>query len=162
MPIQKGQKTWDKVFNMIFLLLYFVWLPLNGMDAVRFKWSHMPWSLNLVGAIGLGAAFFIFRQVFKANPFAIPIVKIEKQQGQHVIATGPYARVRHPMYDGAILLFSCGSLLMGSWYGFGVSICIAILYVIRTSLEDKGLLGELEGYADYVNKVRYRLIPEVW
>ena len=162
LPFQKGQKSWDKVFHMIFLPLYFLWLPLNGIDAVRFEWSHMRWPLNLFGAIGLGISFYIFRQVFKANPFAIVVVKAQKQQGQHVITTGPYAHVRHPMYTGAILLFSCGSLLMGSWCGFGVSMCIAILYIIRATLEDRDLQQELEGYADYKKKVKCRLVPGIW
>jgi protein-S-isoprenylcysteine O-methyltransferase Ste14 len=162
LPIQKGQKNWDKVFHVILLPMYYLWLPLNGIDAVRYQWSSMPWQINLLGAIGLGASFYIFRQVFKVNPFAIQIVKNQKQQGQHVISTGPYAYVRHPMYTGAVLMFSCGSLLMGSWYGFAISVCIAILYVIRTSMEDKLLLQELQGYADYKQKVKYRLIPKVW
>jgi protein-S-isoprenylcysteine O-methyltransferase Ste14 len=162
LPIQKGQKNWDKVFHVILLPMYYLWLPLNGIDAVRYQWSHMPWQINLLGAIGLTAAFYIFRQVFKANPFAIQVVKIQKQQGQHVITTGPYAHVRHPMYTGAILMFSCGSLLMGSWYGFALGVCIAMLYVIRTAMEDKLLQQELQGYADYKQKVKYRLIPKIW
>lgn len=162
LPIQRGQKTWDKVFHMIFLPLYFLWLPLNGIDAVRFQWSHIPLPLNLLGAIGLGISFYIFRQAFKANPFAIVVVKIQKERGQHVITTGPYAHVRHPMYTGSILLFSCGSLLMGSWYAFALSICIATLYIMRTVLEDKNLQQELEGYTDYKKKVKYRLIPKLW
>ena len=66
------------------------------------------------------------------------------------------------MYTGAMLLFSCGSLLMGSWYAFALAVCIAILYVIRTAMEDKTLLQELQGYADYKQKVKYRLIPNIW
>jgi protein-S-isoprenylcysteine O-methyltransferase Ste14 len=162
LPFQKGQKKWDKIFHMIFLPLYFLWLPLNGIDAVRFEWSDMHWALNLLGATGLGVSFYIFRQVFKANPFAGVVVKIQKEQGQHVVTTGPYAYVRHPMYVGAILLFSGGSLLMGSWYAFGVSMCIAILYVIRTVLEDRDLRRELEGYTDYMKRVKYRLAPGIW
>ena len=162
LPFQKGQKTWDKVFHMIFLPLYFLWLPLNGIDAVRFQWSHMPLLINVLGAAGLGLSFSIFREVFKVNPFAIVVVKNQKQQGQHVITTGPYAYVRHPMYTGAILLFSCGSLLMGSWCGFAISVIIAILYTIRSIMEDESLQQELDGYRDYQAKVKYRLVPKIW
>ena len=162
LPIQKGQKGWDKIFHVILLPMYYCWLPLNGIDAVRYRWSDMPWQINLIGAIGLGISFYIFRAVFKANPFAIQIVRSESQPGQHVITTGPYAHVRHPMYTGAILLFSCGSLLMGSLYGFTIGVCIAILYVIRTAMEDKTLERELQGYTDYEQKVKYRLIPMIW
>jgi len=162
LPFQKAQTRWDRIFHMIFLPLYFLWLPLNGIDAVRFRWSNMPIPINILGAIGLAASFYIFRQVFKANPFAIPIVKKENQQNQHVITTGPYAHVRHPMYTGAILLFSSGSLLMGSWYAFALGMIIAILYIIRTKLEDKTLEKNLEGYKAYKQKVKYRLIPKIW
>lgn len=162
LPFQKDQTRWDRIFHMIFLPLYFIWLPLNGIDAVRFQWSKMPVAINIIGAIGLSISFYIFRQVFKANPFAIPIVKAKNQDGQHVITTGPYAHVRHPMYTGAILLFSSGSLLMGSWYGFTLGIIIAILYIIRTALEDKTLEENLEGYREYKQKVKHRLIPKIW
>jgi protein-S-isoprenylcysteine O-methyltransferase Ste14 len=99
---------------------------------------------------------------FKANSYTAPVVKVQKERGHKVVTTGPYACVRHPMYAGA-LLFSAGTtLLFGSWWGLVAVALLAAVIAVRAVLEEETLKAELDGYAGYAAKVRYRLILLVW
>ena len=89
-------------------------------------------------------------------------IRIQGERGQHVVDTGPYALVRHPNYAGALLQSLTSGLLLGSWVGALALLlhCAALIY--RTLNEEKVLLAELEGYADYIRRVPWRFIPGVW
>jgi len=97
-----------------------------------------------------------------ANAFLSTVVRIQAERGHYVVTTGPYAYVRHPMYAGMVLTFWGVPLLLGSWWALLPGSLNALLFVIRTALEDRTLQAELPGYADYVRKVRRRLVPGVW
>jgi protein-S-isoprenylcysteine O-methyltransferase Ste14 len=161
-PIQRGQKTWDKVWLSAFLLLFFAWLALIGLDAVRFAWSHVPVWLQAVGGAGILAYFWISYLVVRENPYVAPVVKLQADRGQHVISTGPYAHVRHPMYAGAVFYLAGTALLLGSWYGLAATVIFIAGLVVRAVLEERTLATELPGYTAYMRKVRYRLVPRVW
>jgi protein-S-isoprenylcysteine O-methyltransferase Ste14 len=96
------------------------------------------------------------------NPFVSPLVRIQKERKQYVVSTGVYGFVRYPMYLGAIFMFVGTPMLLGSKYGILIGAIISLLLVARIIGEEKMLIEELEGYADYKKKVRYRLIPFVW
>ncbi len=89
-------------------------------------------------------------------------MRIQEDRGQHVVSSGPYRFVRHPLYASSLILLPSIALLLGSGWGLVWSVLLAALIVIRTDLEDATLAKELAGYADYATKVRYRLIPGVW
>jgi protein-S-isoprenylcysteine O-methyltransferase Ste14 len=89
-------------------------------------------------------------------------VEIQEDKGHHVITTGPYRLVRHPMYVGVITLFFAIPLALGSLYGLLPGVGLAIAIIIRTYLEDKTLHKELPGYPEYSRKTRYRLLPGIW
>lgn len=90
------------------------------------------------------------------------VVRIQKDRGHTVCTTGPYKYIRHPMYAGVILIFLCFPLSLGSLYSFIPAALIIGLFVLRTLLEDETLKEELSGYKEYVQKVRFRLLPSVW
>jgi protein-S-isoprenylcysteine O-methyltransferase Ste14 len=133
-----------------------------ALDAKRWSLSHMPPWLNFVGAV-LSASFFLSCWlVFRENSFAAPVVKIQRERGQRVITTGPYAIVRHPMYAGGILYFVGLPLLLGSWIGLALAPILIVALTLRIGLEERTLTQALPDYADYTRRVRYRLIPGVW
>jgi protein-S-isoprenylcysteine O-methyltransferase Ste14 len=96
------------------------------------------------------------------NSFAAPVVKIQKERGHSVISTGPYRYVRHPMYAGALLFFVGMSLLLGSWWGLVPVLVLAFVFGVRVPMEEEALRTGLDGYDEYAQRVRYRLVPFVW
>ena len=100
--------------------------------------------------------------VFRENSFAAPVVKVQSDRDHHVVSTGPYALVRHPMYSGITLFFVGVPLLLGSWWGVAIALLFIVLFAIRTRIEERALIDGLPGYADYAARVRYRLLPGVW
>jgi protein-S-isoprenylcysteine O-methyltransferase Ste14 len=90
------------------------------------------------------------------------VVRVQKDRHQHVIDSGPYRVVRHPMYSAIILLVLCVPIALGSWWALVFSGLIVVVFIVRTHLEDKTLKNELPGYTEYAKKTRYCLIPGVW
>jgi len=159
--LQKEQPAADKVFMTVFVAAMLAWLTLTGVDR-RIASSHMPVALHALGfVLYLASTLFILR-VFRENSFAAPVVKLQAGRAQRVISTGPYAHVRHPMYCGMVLFFAGVSLLLGSWWGLAMVPLFVILFAIRIGIEERTLRDGLPGYADYVTRVRYRLLPGVW
>ena len=87
---------------------------------------------------------------------------IEVMEGQKVVSTGLYGIVRHPMYTATILMFLAMPLVMGSWWAFLVMVPYVIAIVTRIKDEEILLTKELEGYQEYKEKVRWKLIPYIW
>ncbi|MGA3016270.1 MAG: isoprenylcysteine carboxylmethyltransferase family protein [Bryobacteraceae bacterium] len=162
LPIQKGQPVWDRVFLLAMVVAWCAWLPLMGLDAVRFRWSVMPVWLQCAGGALMVLSFGMISRVFRENPFLTSVVKLQSERGQRVISTGPYAVVRHPLYATMLILLPGNALLLGSWYGLASSLLLVGGVAYRTAMEDRELQRGLEGYTEYAARVRYRLIPLVW
>lgn len=162
-PWQRGQKAFDKLLLTALLLLTHAWLVFMALDAVRFGWSRMPGWLQFCGVLLLMAGNFLGFLALRANSFGVIAVKIQAERHQRVVDTGPYAVVRHPMYSGGLLYFVGTALLLGSWWGLAaVAVLFAPLLALRAVLEEKVLSKGLEGYASYMERVRYRLVPGLW
>jgi protein-S-isoprenylcysteine O-methyltransferase Ste14 len=156
------QKSWDKALLVVTAITFFCWLALMGVDAVRFRWSHVPLWLQALGALLLLCSFYVFYLTFRENPFLSPAVRIQTDRAQTVVTTGPYGYVRHPMYAG-FLLFAFGTALMlGSWWGVLGALLLIGIVARRAVLEERALRDELEGYSVYLTRVRYRLLPYLW
>jgi protein-S-isoprenylcysteine O-methyltransferase Ste14 len=97
-----------------------------------------------------------------SNAFFSQIVRIQYDRGHTVVTNGPYRYVRHPAYVGMILFELAMSTLLASWWALIASGLCAILFILRTALEDRTLQAELTGYVDYARQVRYRLLPGIW
>ena len=161
-PFQQRQAAWDKLLMPAILVLWCAWMVFMALDTMRYRLSHVPVWLQCIGALGPLASLYLGYLVFRENTYAAPVVKVQKERGQRVISSGPYRYVRHPMYAGAILFFLGTPLLLGSWYGLAATPILIILLAVRVVIEEKTLGEELEGYGEYRDRVRYRLIPGIW
>jgi protein-S-isoprenylcysteine O-methyltransferase Ste14 len=159
-PVQKNQKPWDKVLVVLFIFAFLTWYAIMPLDARQFEWSpHFPIWVKVIGALLFSLGFYLLYRAMKENTYAAPVIKMQKERGQTVIATGPYSIVRHPMYTGGTLVFLGGPLLLGSLYGLFAGFILSLMLALRTFGEEAMLRSELPGYADYRTRVRWRLIP---
>jgi protein-S-isoprenylcysteine O-methyltransferase Ste14 len=126
----------------------------------RFGWSHVPPAVALAGdvlvLIGWIAVFFVFRQ----NSFTSSTIEIAEDQ--RVISTGPYALVRHPMYAAALVMLLGIPIALGSWWGLLAFAAMTPALIWRIFDEERFLGANLPGYAEYMQNMRYRLVPGVW
>jgi len=157
-PVAEKQ-TAQKIIMSIVSVGFLALLVVPALDH-RFGWSHMPASAAFAGnalmSIGWLAIFFVFRE----NSFSSATVEIADDQ--KVVSTGPYAWVRHPMYAGAVLMLLGMPVALGSWWGVAVLLAMLPAFVWRMFDEEKLLTENLPGYAEYRQRVRFRLIPGVW
>jgi protein-S-isoprenylcysteine O-methyltransferase Ste14 len=160
-PIRADQPADDKKLLLVFLIFNVAWMVAMGLDE-RFHLSRMPFALQVLGLVLLIASSVFIMWVFRENSFAAAVVRVQSERGHHVISTGPYAFVRHPMYSGAIPFMVGIALLLGSWVGTALSLIFILLFGLRAGIEERTLTAGLPGYADYAARVRYRLVPGVW
>jgi protein-S-isoprenylcysteine O-methyltransferase Ste14 len=132
---------------------------LPGFDR-RFGWSAVPPALVIVADVIVLAAYLSFFLVLRENRFAGRTVEVEGEQ--RVITTGPYSVVRHPMYAAFMPLYVFTPLALGSFWGLVPALLMPIVFVARISDEERVLSRGLEGYKEYVGRVKYRLIPGIW
>jgi protein-S-isoprenylcysteine O-methyltransferase Ste14 len=155
-------KPFDKVLGAVCTLVMFALPALAGLDAVRYGWSHMG-PLTLYA----GAALFVLGSIpilgsAAVNRYLEATVRIQKERGHQVVTSGPYRFVRHPLYVGLILQYIASPLVLGSKWAFVPAGVVALLFMIRTGLEDRTLRSELAGYQQYAESTRYRLLPGIW
>ena len=126
----------------------------------RNKWSTLPFAVSLIADICVVAGFVIVFKVFKENTFVSRAIEV--MDNQKVIKSGIYSKVRHPMYLGAGLVILATPFSLGSLLGILIALPLIIVIVFRIMDEEKMLMEELDGYCDYCNETKYRLIPYVW
>ena len=130
-----------------------------GLD-FRFGWSHLPnWLITLASLLFL-LAYALYAEVLRENAWLSRTIEV--QENQKVVDTGLYSIVRHPMYAATLFLFASMPLVLGSLPAFLIFLCYPLIIVRRILNEEEVLSRELEGYAEYLKRVRYRLIPFVW
>lgn len=160
-PFQREQKPWDKAVMAAMLAFWIGWLILVGLDR-RYRWSDVPPTLKGIGLALIMLGSYVVMLTLKANSYAAPVVKIQKGRGHAVATSGPYAYVRHPMYAGALLFIAGVPLLLGSWWGLAAGPGLVFIIALRAVFEERTLAAELDGYADYAARVRYRFVPYLW
>jgi protein-S-isoprenylcysteine O-methyltransferase Ste14 len=149
----------DRATRRIALPVMIAHYVVAGLDAGRFGWTRVPFPLQVAGLVLLAAGMALVGWTLLSNPYASSAVRIQAERKQRVITTGPYAIVRHPMYLG-VLFFGLGSgAALGSWFAAALLTPLVALFVRRTLFEDRMLHDELEGYAEYAARVRWRVVP---
>ena len=140
-------------------LMFIVGFVLAGLD-FRFGWVRLPFYVNIAASIVFVIAYLLYAEVLRENTYLSRTIKVV--EGQKVISTGLYGVVRHPMYFATILLFSAMPLVLGSIVSFIVFLVYPFIIATRIKNEEKVLSRELEGYEEYKQKVKYRMIPFIW
>jgi protein-S-isoprenylcysteine O-methyltransferase Ste14 len=162
-PGSDNQKPWDKYMLTVIYLLALLWLVIMPLDAERFKWSpNFPLWLEGLGGLMLLVALYFIQSATMANTYLSTLVRIQNERKQHVISSGVYGFVRHPLYLGTTLMNFGAALLLGSVAGLAIGLIGTILVIIRILGEEKMLADELEGYEEYKKKVKFRLFPYLW
>ena len=162
MRFGEGTKAWDKAWLWLFAPVFLAVYAVAGLDAVRYGWSSMPGWLWLVGLVLFLPGTALISWAMGVNPFFEKTVRIQTEQGHHVIDTGPYRFVRHPGYTGFLGWILSAPLLLGSWWAFVPALLSVAGLVARTLLEDRTLRRELAGYNEYAGRVRARMVPGIW
>ena len=140
-------------------LMFIGGFTVAGLD-FRFGWSAMPRWVVITASVLFLLAYLLYAEVMRENAYLSRTVKVEK--GQTVVDTGLYGIVRHPMYAVTILLFLMIPLILGSWYALAIFACYPAIIIVRLKNEEELLTRELPGYAEYKQKVKYRILPFIW
>ena len=152
---EKPQKLFIRLSWLVFLLAFVI----PGLD-FRFGWSVVPVWLVAVSALIILGGYLIFIVVVRENEYAARTVEVEEDQ--QVISTGPYRLIRHPLYTGVLLIFIFSPLALGSYWALIAFIPLPVIVILRIFNEEKVLSTQLPGYMEYMQKVKYRLIPYIW
>ncbi len=152
---QKEQSIVVKLSALMFLVGFIV----AGLG-FRFDWYILPNYVMLVSIIVFLVAYSLYVEVLRENTYLSRTIEVS--ENQKVIDSGLYGVVRHPMYTATLFLFLSMPLILGSVYSFLIFLVYPIIIVKRIKNEESFLEKELNGYAEYKEKVKYRLIPYVW
>jgi protein-S-isoprenylcysteine O-methyltransferase Ste14 len=162
-PGSGGQKGRDRAVVYALMVGFAAWTVWMPLDARRFGWTApLPVGLKVAGGTLLAVSAFLLFRAFHDNTFLSALVRIQTERKQRVVSSGVYGFVRHPMYLGAILMFVGAPLLLGAATGLGLAAAMTLLLAFRVVGEERVLADELEGYAEYRRRVRYRLVPFIW
>lgn len=158
MRTQEREKTQKWVIGISALLCTLLFV-LPGLDR-RFEWSRVPVWLALVG-LGLAiGGYGLYVRVIQVNRFASRVIEVAAEQ--RVIASGPYALVRHPMYLSMSIFFIGTALALASFWTLIPALLMAPVLAVRAFNEEKTLARELAGYVEYTREVRWRIFPGIW
>ena len=152
---QHEQSLVVKVSGVMFLAGFIV----AGLG-FRFDWYSLPRSVAMIAAVVFLFAYTLYAEVLRENTYLSRTIQV--QENQTVINTGLYGIVRHPMYSATLLLFLSMPLVLGSLYSFLIFLAYPFIIAKRIQYEEKFLEQELDGYKQYKQTVKYRLIPFIW
>lgn len=161
--VGEGVKSWDKLLLGLSALTYLIIIVIAGFDSGRFNWSpNFNWIVSISGFVLIVIGQILFLTARSQNNFFSSVMRIQKERGHVVCDTGLYKIVRHPGYLGMIISLLAIPLITTSHWSIIPTLIAIILLLIRTSLEDKALINELDRYVEYTKKTHYKLIPFVW
>lgn len=156
-------ERWDPFLTSAAKVLSIVVMPpLAGFDH-RFNWSPpLAGWLQAAGLLLFGLSFVLIGWAMSVNKFFSAVVRIQEERGHVAVSGGPYRFVRHPGYAAMIIQFLAAPIALGSLWALAPGGLAAVVYMLRTILEDRTLIGKLPGYRQYARQVRYRLLPGIW
>ena len=162
--IHREQPWADRIVLLAFMGTAFIGVPAVAAFDV-FHWHLLPAVPPFLAALGLilfAVGWVITALALRANAFAVTVVRLQAERQHAVVDAGLYSVVRHPMYAGGALVLLGQSLWLGSYTAALCATFPFALLLVRIGLEERFLRRELAGYADYSNRVPYRLLPGIW
>lgn len=159
---REDAKPWDKILAPLVSIGGGLIPLVVGLDALGGSSASFGAPVKALALIALLAGYAAAMYALVENRFFSGVVRIQKDRGHQVVSSGPYAWVRHPGYAGGLLSYLAAPFFLDSLWALLPTAFLTVALVIRTSLEDRTLQDELEGYREYAQRVRYRLIPGVW
>lgn len=159
---RQGVQTWDVIVTSVARLGLLGILLFSGLDR-RFGWTgDLPLVLKIAALFAglLGGVLILWAMTCNQN--AAIYARLQKERGHAVASGGPYRYVRHPFYVGVLVYAVALPVALGSLWSLVLSGLVAVLFIIKTAKEDRMLLVGLDGYEEYAEQVRYRLLPGVW
>lgn len=155
----KEEESEQKLVLLISGLMFISAFVIAGLN-FRFGWIELPHIIVIIASIIFLLAYIMYGEVLRENKYLARTVEVEKDQ--KVIDTGLYGIVRHPMYTSTILLFLTIPLILGSIYSFIICLIYPVVLSFRIKNEEKVLEKELNGYKQYKQKVKYKILPFIW
>lgn len=152
---QQEQSLVVKLSGLMFLVGFII----AGLG-FRFHWYILPTGVVISAAVVFPVAYILYAEVLRENTYLSRTIEV--QENQKVIDTGLYGIVRHPMYSVTLLLFLSIPIVLGSVYSFLIFLTYPFIIAKRIKHEEKFLEEKLDGYREYKQKVKYRLIPFIW
>ena len=152
---QSDQKDVIRYSGVMFLATFI----LAGLN-YRFQWTTMPETIVWIGVAVFLLAYSMFGEVLRENQYLSRVIEV--QANQTVVDTGLYGIVRHPMYSATVMLFLSMPLILNSLPSFIIMLAYIPIIVKRIKNEESVLEEELKGYAEYKDKVKYRILPFIW
>lgn len=157
-PIAETRMAQKIIISLAFLSL--IGVMVFSALSYRFGWSPVPAYVALLGDLLVALGLFVDLLVFRQNSYGGTSIEVVSEQ--KVISTGLYARVRHPMYGGVLIMVAGIPLALGTWWGLAIIPLTLPILIWRILDEEEMLRKELPGYTEYMQKVRYRLVPYLW
>lgn len=155
----KEKQTEQQLVIKLSGLMFVFGFVIAGLN-FRFKWIMLPQWISWAGAVIFLFSYLLYAEVLRENTYLSRTVEVQK--GQRVIDTGLYGIVRHPMYSVTLALFLSMPLVLGSVISFAVFLAYPVIIAKRIKNEEAVLEKELDGYAEYKKKVKYKIIPFIW
>jgi protein-S-isoprenylcysteine O-methyltransferase Ste14 len=155
-----GEEQSDQKVIMAFAwIICIVFILLPGFDQ-REGWSDVPLPIKAIAFAMICFSYLVFFWVMRANSFASRVIAVE--EGQRVVAQGPYSFVRHRLYVGTLLMYGAAPFALDCYWALIPFVLLVAVIVVRIHGEERLLKSKLAGYEEYTKVVRYRLIPGVW
>lgn len=155
----KEKEKQQKLLSILSTAIFLAGFIIPGLDH-RFAWSDVPIYIVITADIMVLLGYLIILFVFKQNSYASCIIEVN--ENQKVISTGLYGVVRHPMYLGVLIMFLPTPIALGSYWALIPFAVLPVLLILRILNEEKVLSNNLQGYKEYCQKTRFRLIPYIW
>jgi protein-S-isoprenylcysteine O-methyltransferase Ste14 len=159
----KTGEAWDrKIVGVLFILSILTFI-VAGLDSGRFGWSgNVPFAVTIIGSIVMFLGQLIFALARRENSFFSSTVQIEEDRSHSVCMTGPYSIVCHPGYLGMLLSVIGFPFVLCSYWAIIPVVISLITLLVRVELETRYLKENLNGYKEYYNTVKYKLIPYIY